>query len=251
MMELHQGTPSRPGWRRAPALLVACACLVASSLAVPGASQAQLLSVEETERLVRAVYFEGMPEEAAAVIGPEGCERLVEMLGDPEERASHGQIMLAIGICGPAGGFEAIRDWADAERSGEVDRETFRAWQALPFALGHLARHDRRAVARLERDLNASEAPDWTFRHHRGARLVSNGRRSAASGLALTGLPEAEAALERAGGRFSDQDFEAHLSRARALHGQRAAERARSGRGPANQDQRGGLGGLGGVGERR
>lgn len=242
-MGLHRRTPGLCAPRRTAALLAACACLMGWSLIVPSAGHAQLLSVEETENLVRAVYFEGMPEEAAAEIGPEGCQRLVEMLDDPEERASHGQIMVAIGICGPQGGFEAIRDWADVERSGELDRDTFRAWQALPFALGHLARHDRRAVARLERDLNAAEAPNWTFRHHRGARLVSHCRRSAASGLAMTGLPEAATALERAGGRSSDRDFESHLTRARAMHRQIAVERTRGGRDPGDRNQRGGLGG--------
>lgn len=241
-MGLPLKAPDARESRRMVVLLATCACLLGWNLVVPSPSGAQLLSVEETEELVRAVYFEGMPEEAAATIGPEGCQRLVEMLADPEERASHGQIMVAIGICGPQGGFEAVRDWADAERSGELDRDTFRAWQALPFALGHLARHDRRAIARLERDLNAAEAPNWTFRHHRGARLVSHCRRAAASGLAMTGLPEAATVLERAGGRSSDRDFEAHLSRSRAMHRQVANERAGTGRDPANRNQRGGMG---------
>jgi len=241
-MGLHRRASVPRAARRMQTLLAACAFVLGWSLAVPSPSRAQLLSVEETEDLVRAVYFEGMPEEAAAAIGPEGCERLIEMLGDPGERASHGQIMVAIGICGPAGGFEAVSAWADAEREGEVDRDTFRAWQALPFALGHLARHDRRALDRLELGLNAAEAPSWTFRHHRGARLVSLSRRAAASSLAMTGLPEAASVLERAHGRSSDQDFEAHLSRARAMHRQAADARARAGQGPADRNQRGGLG---------
>lgn len=211
------------------------------SLALPGQAGAQMLSVEETESLVRAVYFEGLPEQAAAAIGPEGCERLVEMLADPAERSSHGQIMVAIGICGPPGGFEAIRDWAGVERSGEIDRDTFRAWQALPFALGHLARHDARALARLEQDLNAAEAPSWSFRHHRGARLVSQRRRAAASGLAMTGLPEAADALERAGRTASDADFEAHLADARAMHRRATDERGRSDGEGAQRDGRGGF----------
>jgi hypothetical protein len=46
---------------------------------------AQTLTVAETETLVRASYFEGMPEEPASRIGPAGAARLVEMLFDPEE----------------------------------------------------------------------------------------------------------------------------------------------------------------------
>ena len=46
------------------------------------AAQEPFLSVEETEGLVRARYFEGMPMDEAARISPEGCERLLEMLSD-------------------------------------------------------------------------------------------------------------------------------------------------------------------------
>jgi hypothetical protein len=189
-----------------------------------------MLSVEETESLVRGVYYEGMPEAEAERIGPAGCARLVEMLSNPQEKQSHGQILVALGICAPPGGFEAIRDWADAPREGAVDRATFRGWQALPFAWAHLATRDSRALARLESQLNESESPNWRFRHHRGARLVSQSRRAAATCLAMTGLPEAGAALDRARLRASDQSFRLHLDRARERH-------RRSGRRP---DVRGG-----------
>ncbi len=202
--------------------LAAVACLMVLVLSGAWPAKAQTLSVEETETLVRSVYYEGMPEEQAARIGPAGCARLVEMLATSEESRSHGQILVAIGICGPPGGFEAIRDWADMPRVGEIDRATFRAWQALPYALGHLARRDRRALARLETRLNDAEAPSWTFRHHRGARLVAQSRRSAATGLALTGLSAAREALDRAEARVTERGFRAHLEDARRLHRQSA-----------------------------
>lgn len=204
--------------------------ILAHGLSTPREAGAQTLSVEETESLVHGVYYEGMPEVEAERIGPAGCARLVEMLADPQERRSHPQILLAIGICGPPGGFEAIRDWADVSRTGEIDRATFRAWQVLPFALGRMARHDRRALARLEAQLNASEAPDWTFRHHRGARLLRQARRSAANGLAHSGLPEAGEALVRADRSASDAGFREHLEEARAAHRRAAAERSSRGR---------------------
>lgn len=185
-----------------------------------------VLDVAETEAFVRAVYFEGMPLDEARQIGPDGCRRLVEMLRDPVERASHAQIMLAIGICAPPGGFEALSEWADTPRRGRVDRATFRAWQLLPHALGYLAEHDRRAVDRLERLLGTAESPEWTFRHHRGARLVRQARRAAASSLAETGLDEAAAALDRASRRETDPALRAHLREARARH--RAAKRERA-----------------------
>ena len=185
-------------------------------------------SVEETEMLMRTVYFEGMPEEELARIGPEGCERLVEMLSDPGERRNHGRVLVAIGYCAPEGGFEAIRDWSEMPRSGEIDRATFRAWQALPFALGYLAERDPRALAMLDARLSDPVAPDWTFRHHRGARLVQQSRRSAATCLAETGLPEAGTALQRAGRSASDASFQEHLDEVRSLHLRKADERARA-----------------------
>jgi hypothetical protein len=195
-------------------------------LVLPGAASAQRLSVEETEELVRAAYFEGMPEEAATRIGPAGAARLVEMLDDPEERSSHGQIMLALGLGGSPSALAAIETWIAEPRLGEIDRETFRAWQALPFALGHLARSDPRALQRLETLMNA-EAPDWTFRRFHGARLRRLARDSAATSLAETGLPEARRMLDRVRRNTSDARFEEHLREARALHAERARELAR------------------------
>jgi hypothetical protein len=184
----------------------------------PGDAWAQSLSVEETEDLVRIVYFEGMPEAEVGRIGPEGCARLVEMLGDSKERANHGRILVAIGRCRPAGGFEAIRDWAEVRHEGEIDRATFRAWQALPYALGHLAEDDPRALAMLEARLSDRVVPAWTFRHHRGSRLVNQSRRSAATSLALTGLPGAGEALQRAGRSVQDERFREYLDEALDLH---------------------------------
>jgi hypothetical protein len=91
-----------------------------------------------------------MPEDEAARIGFDGTTRLIEMLADPVEAPHHARILLALGISGGAGAFEAIEAWAvQGPADGEVDRAGFRAWQTLPFALGKLARRDPRALARL------------------------------------------------------------------------------------------------------
>lgn len=190
-----------------------------------GRAQGGALSLGETEDLVRARHYEGLPEEEAQQIGPEGCARLVEMLADPEEARHHAQILLAIGHCGPEGGLEAIAAWADRPREGEIDRATFRAWQALPFALARLADHDARAVARLTARLADERPPRWTFRHHRGDRLVKLNRRAAALGLAETDDPAAEAALERAARDARDGSLRAHFERARERHRERRGMR--------------------------
>ena len=217
---------SRVAFRQIVPLLVQVLVALVSVLALSGVAWAQTLSVEETEELVRATYFEGMPEEAATRIGPDGAQRLVEMLADPAERSSHGQIMLALGLCGSPAAMAAIEDWIRQPRASEIDRDTFRAWQAVPFALGHLARSDPRALLRLERWMNDA-APEWSFHRYRGARLRRLARDAAATSLAETGLPEAGRMLDRAGRTASDAHFKAHLREMRALYAVRAREGAR------------------------
>ncbi|MFK7896112.1 MAG: hypothetical protein AB8G23_09770 [Myxococcota bacterium] len=203
--------------------LCAIGWLVGMALSVPCEASAQMLDASESEELVRQVYYEGMPEDAAERIGPEGAARLMEMLEDPAEAKHHAQILLALGLCGEDGALEAIRDWAATPREGAVDRATFKAWQALPFALGHLAERDARALDDLE-DAMTEDGPAWHFRHHRGARLHGMARKAAATSMAETGLPAARRVLERAERRSSDAEFEAHLRGARALHQRRAQE---------------------------
>ena len=168
-----------PAGRRSPGrAILAWTSVVAWGVGViiagasPTRAQEAPLSVSETESLVRARYYEGLPVDQARRIGEAGCERLLGMLADPTEARHHGTILLAIGVCGPDGGLEAIEAWAVAMAadagSGEIDRARFRAWQMLPFALGHLAEHDERAIDHLASRLDAAAAPAWRFRHHRG-----------------------------------------------------------------------------------
>lgn len=223
--ERQRGGAGRRRWKR-----ILPACLLLLGMSLPLEAFAQELGVEEAESLVQARWFEGLPEERAARIGPEAAVRLREMLADPDESRSHANILVALGLSGQPGVFEAIAAWADRPRAGAIDRDTFRAWQALPFALGHLASHDRRALDRLESRLQRESAPDWHFRHHRGARLVQQSRRAAATALAVTGLPEAARVLEQSGQALSDPDLAAHLDAMRALHADRALERTERGR---------------------
>ncbi|MCR9093999.1 MAG: hypothetical protein NXI30_07270 [bacterium] len=203
----------------------------------PGVALAQALGVAETENLVRMRHYEGVPAESLERIGAEGCERLVEMLADPKERKSHAEVLLGIGRCRPDGGLEAIAAWADRPRDGEIDRATFRAWQALPFALAALAEEDPRAVARLTARLESEDTPRWTFRHHRGDRLRKLRKRAAADCLADTDHPDADAALDRAARRARNVEVRAHIERARDRYRERRAER----RGDRREVGRGGM----------
>ena len=126
---------------------------------------------------------------------------------------------------------EAIAAWADQPLQGEIDRATFRAWQALPFALAKLAEHDPRAVARLSARLENEDAPRWTFRHHRGERLRKLRRKAAADCLAETDHPDSDAALGRAAGRVTDPGLRAHIEQARERRRARRDRAREAGRG--------------------
>lgn len=218
--------------------LAVCLLLTAVSVGIvdraaaqSGGPQSRALTVAETEALVRAVHYEGLPEEEAARIGADGAARLVEMLGDPDEKSSHGRILLALGISGAEGAYEAIRDYSErafvpaAERDsapGEIDRDTFRAWQILPFALGKLAPRDPRAVTSLAECFDAA-APTWRFRHFDGPRLQSLERRAAAAALAETALPEALRVLDGVERRGVDPDLEDYVRTVRVEAQARAA----------------------------
>lgn len=195
--------------------LPAVAWLAVVLFALPLSAESGL-GADDAERLVRETWYEGLPVDRAAQIDAAGAARLVSMLEDPNERAQHANILLALGVCAQPSAYEAIAAWAVLPRTGEVDRATFRAWQTLPHALGWLARHDRRALALLSAQLDA-EPPDWHFRHHRGERLADLNRRAAATGLALSGLPEADALLEQAEAQ-STGALREHLSESRSLY---------------------------------
>lgn len=224
--KLERNLIGAPGPNRRWADWVGLACalvwLAAFAGTIPCEAQAQAasesgpaLTIEETESLVRARYYEGLPEDQIARIDEAGAERIAEMLGDPAESGAHANILLVLGMCGGHGVLEAIEDWAANLPDGELDRHAFRAWQALPYALGHLAKHDPRAVARLDAKLSEA-SPRWTFRQHRGAKLHRLQRRAAATALGQTGLPEADRALDRASRQGSDPAFREHLRAARS-----------------------------------
>ena len=204
--------------------MVRLVCGVGLALLAAGPGFAQTLGAAEAEALVRLRWFEGLPADTARRIGPAAADHLATLLADPAEASHHANILVALGHAAHPGAFEAIDAWARAPRSGEVDRATFRAWQALPHAWGHLAAVDPRALGRLKAALT-SGPPPWHFRHHIGAKLAGLQRRAAATALAATGLPAAADALRP--GRSGDPDFEAHLAEMRALHAERAAERVR------------------------
>lgn len=181
------------------------------------------LGVEATENLVRQIHFEGLPEAEVARIGAAGAARLIEMLADPAETPSHARILYALGLIGGPDAYDAIAAWvASQPTAGEIDRDRFRAWQALPFALGRLASRDPRALRDLEACF-AADPPGWTFRHFGGSRLQALERRAAAGALAETGLPEAQRILDGVERDAADPALVGHVRALRAEAARRAA----------------------------
>ena len=153
---------------------------------------------EEAEELARAIYYEGVPEDAARSLDDAGIERLDEMLADPAEADHHGTIVSLLGASGHPAAFDALADYAAEPLAGEVDRATFRARTRLPGAMGRLAHDDRRALTWLLSRSAERPAPGWSFRHQRDAKLAALLDGQNLGGLALTGAPEALQALRQA-----------------------------------------------------
>lgn len=171
-------------------------------LALAGAALSSAADEDErarAEALVRLQYYEGVPYAEARALGAAGAERLAELLADPAEREHHPNAVVALGISGQPAAFPALRAFARRELHGEVSSAAYRARLALPIGMGHLARHDRRALDYLLAEVAAGDSPrepGWSYRHLRGPRLAALLRRTAVTGLAVSGLPEAEAAID-------------------------------------------------------
>jgi hypothetical protein len=184
-----------PANRRTAATLIAI--LIASPLAIPGGAKASA-DVDAAEALARSIYFEGVPYAEARKLTDAGAARLAEMLDDPDEARHHAQIVELLGMSGRAGAYEAIARMAANTPTGEVDASTLRTRVALLVALGHLARSDDRALADLVAAAKGGgPAPAWSRGRLRGPRLAALLRRSALSGLALSGRAEAAAVLRQ------------------------------------------------------
>ncbi len=202
--------------RTARSMRIACPILVSLLLANAATSSPTQLGVEETEALVRTVWYEGLPFEEAERIGPEGAAVLAQLLADPSESTIHANALLALGISGQPGAWEAIAAWAAIPRRGELDRDAFRAWQVLPHALGHLARRDPRALTALAERL-AGETVSWRFRHFDAERLREMGCRETVSALGASGLAQAHALLSAARGDGGGT-WQSHVDAALVLH---------------------------------
>ncbi len=161
-------------------------------------ARAQLVEGDFAEELVRAQYVEGLPYAEARDLTLAGIERLIEMLRDPAEAEHHENIVMALGISGAPEAYPALVEFQDREVEGEVDAAEYRARRALPLAMGHLARTDPRALRFLleaARREGPESVPRWRYLYLREQKLAGILRRAAITGVAMSGQPEAVAAL--------------------------------------------------------
>jgi hypothetical protein len=167
-------------------------------------ARAELDEVEFARTLVRARHIEGLPYDRARELTPAGVEILTEMLEDPAEAEYRDNIVMALGMSGRPQAYLALTRFRERWVEGEVDSAEYRARRALPFAMGHLARSDARAFRFLVESARGEArkpAPDWSYRHLAGQRLEGILRRAAIMGVAMSGRPEAVAALHELGER--------------------------------------------------
>ncbi len=170
-------------------------------------ARAQFAEGDFAEELVRADYVEGLPYAEARNLTLAGIERLVEMLRGSAEAEHHENIVMALGISGAPQAYPALVAFQDREVEGEVDAAEYRARRAIPLAMGHLAGTDPRALRFLlvaARREGPESAPRWRYLYLRDRKLAGILRRAAITGVAMSGQPDAVAALRALGARTRD-----------------------------------------------
>lgn len=189
-------------------------------------------SGEAVELRVRQIYFEGYPVTASGRLESIAVERLGEMLRDPIEEPYWSNIVLALGASENSDAVRHLADFAARRPSGEVSSAVYQAQVSLPVALGQLAHSQPAAFGLIEamaRDARLERG--WRFQSLSGASLAGSLRRSAITGLAVSGRPEVAAVLSdleartatsasAASGVVADQAGQLlrHLEFARTLH---------------------------------
>jgi hypothetical protein len=188
-------------------------------------ARAEFDEIEFARTLVRTRHIEGLPYARARELTPAGVEILSEMLEDPAEAEYRDNIVMALGMSGHPQAYRALTRFRERWVEGEVDSAEYRARRALPFAMGHLARSDARAFQFLvesARGRSRKSAPDWSYRHLAGQRLEGILRRAAIMGVAMSGRPEAVAALLELGerarlDRSTTDELRTHIQEAQAV----------------------------------
>jgi len=170
-------------------------CLVTVVL-IASVGTATASPVDDIEARVRQIYFEGYPIAASGRLDADQVARLGELLRDESEQAYWANIVLALGASENAAAYPQLADFASRPPEGEVASGVYQAWVSLPVALGVLAHDYPAAFERLEQMVrDTGSAPGWRFQSLEGASLASALRRSAITGVGVSGRPEAAVVL--------------------------------------------------------
>jgi hypothetical protein len=213
-------------WRicnfRALLISIASLCFLASN----GAAEPGDFEPSRADTLAAAIYFEGVPFEAARDLSDADVARLIELLEDPAEIRQHPSILVLLGMSGSPAAFDPIADYALRGSSGELDRLEFRARRSIAYGMGHLARVDGRALAWLIRAAtDANAAPQRSFRQMNPERIARLMREGAITGLALSARPAAARVLsEIIATPGADARIVEHGNEALVLHGRMSRE---------------------------
>lgn len=157
------------------------------------------------EAFVRRIYPHGLPYEAARRYGPEAVATLAPMLRDPAEALYWPNIAVAIGAAGGQDAAPILISFVEDPGigGGAVSEDAVqRAKTSALMALGYLANaaKSRIALTYLASGLSLSSwdrAPEPEMPVAAKARRDRAFAKHCALGLALSGAPEARAALER------------------------------------------------------
>ncbi len=189
----------------------------------PGASADEAADVAHARTLARSHWFHGVPYAAARALRPAGIRWLAALLDDPREVAHHANAVIALGMSEHPLALEPLQRLARSEPRGELTRDAYRVRMALPYALGHLARVDRRALELLEERLDRDASATWSYGQLRGERLRRQLERSGISALGITGQQaaldafEARRALAGRAARADEPALRRHIAASREL----------------------------------
>lgn len=172
--------------------------LTAMALFAPGL-MAQQMDIQD---YVRQTFIQGVPYQQSAEYGASDVPTLLSMLADPAEEMWWTNIVGVLGIIGDERAVQPLIDFAEASVDGETSPAVYRAKTAVPMALGYLVNRSGSQAAQdyliesLDPDAWNRRGVGWTdpflpTAEERNVQLTT----MAAMGLALSGTPEAAAAL--------------------------------------------------------
>jgi hypothetical protein len=211
---LMTGNPIHPGskkineaeckaFKKPSAANLLAQTVVAQTVRVqPAMAQNLEPSLMEIDDFVRQVFIHGVPYEEASRYDSSVVPTLLEMLNNPAEEAHWPNIVVVLGMIGDERAVDPLISFIEADYSGDLSTELYRAKTAALMALGYIINKtgNRKALSYLMSSLHPET---WGARDVVGiapfqgdtAERNTDFSKHAILGLALSGHPEAARAL--------------------------------------------------------